>query len=320
MNWFTNLTANTFMPIQATEIAKEVDMLYAFLIISSLISFVILIGGMTWFLIKYKRTSVDQKSAYITHNNFAEFTWSFIPLVIMLGIFYWGMVLFNKLRIVPENVANEIHVTAEQWAWTYSYQNGKELYSSANEAMVVPANKATKIVLTSKDVIHSFYVPAFRVKQDAIPGKFTELWFEPNQTGEFIVFCTEYCGTKHSGMMIKIKVVPSDEFATWYHSEKKGADTPADKGKALFAQKGCASCHSLDGTRVVGPTFKGIYGLARKFADGSSASADENYLRESILVSSAKIVEGYPAAMPIYQGQLSDEDVSHLIEYIKTVK
>jgi len=320
MSWITTVLANSFMPVPGTDLAKDVDALYAFLIISSLISFVILIGGMTWFLIKYKRTSIDQKSAYITHNNFAEFTWSFIPLLILLFIFYWGMVLFNDLRIPPQDVASEIHVTAEQWAWTYRYKNGKELYSSANEAMVVPVNKATKIILTSKDVIHSFYVPAFRVKQDAIPGKFTELWFTPNQVGEFIVFCTEYCGTKHSGMMIKIKSVPTEEYVAWYYSETKAATDPASKGKLLFAQKACVGCHSLDGTRVVGPSFKGLYGAERKFTDGSKALADENYLKESILVSNAKIVENYAPQMPLYQGQLSDDEVANLIEYIKTIK
>nr|WP_108977135.1 cytochrome c oxidase subunit II [Leptospira ryugenii] len=308
------------MPIQATEIAKEVDLLYAFLLVSSLISFVILIGGMTWFLIKFKRTTDEQKSAYITHNNFAEFMWSFIPLIILLVIFYWGMVIFEKLRVPPTDVAAEIHVTAEQWAWTYKYANGKEFYSSGNDPLIVPAGKATKLVLTSKDVIHSFYVPAFRTKQDAVPGRYSQLWFQPTLPGEFIVFCTEYCGTKHSGMMIKIKALPAEEYAAWYHAEKKGADTPADKGKVLFAQKACASCHSIDGTKIVGPTMKGLYENKRKFVDGSEAKADENYLRESILVSSAKVVEGYPPAMPLFQGQLSDEEVEHLIEYIKTIK
>lgn len=309
------------MPIQATEIAKEVDLLYAFLIVSSLISFVILIGGMTWFLIKFKRTSVDQKSAYITHNNFAEFLWSFIPLVIMMVIFYWGMVIFNKLRTPPQDIAAEIHVTAERWAWTYRYANGKEYYSSANEPLVVPANKATKLILTSKDVIHSFYVPAFRAKQDAVPGRFTELWFEPNQPGEFIVFCTEYCGTRHSGMMIKIKAVGSEEYAAWYHAEKKGADTPADKGKLAFGKNNCAGCHSVnDESVIVGPSLKGVFGKTREFNEGSPVTADENYLRESILVSTAKIVKGFKPQMPPYQGQLSDDDVTNLIEYIKSIK
>ncbi|GBF50792.1 cytochrome c oxidase subunit II [Leptospira ryugenii] len=320
MSLITSFPATTFMPIQATEIAKEVDLLYAFLLVSSLISFVILIGGMTWFLIKFKRTTDEQKSAYITHNNFAEFMWSFIPLIILLVIFYWGMVIFEKLRVPPTDVAAEIHVTAEQWAWTYKYANGKEFYSSGNDPLIVPAGKATKLVLTSKDVIHSFYVPAFRTKQDAVPGRYSQLWFQPTLPGEFIVFCTEYCGTKHSGMMIKIKALPAEEYAAWYHAEKKGADTPADKGKVLFAQKACASCHSIDGTKIVGPTMKGLYENKRKFVDGSEAKADENYLRESILVSSAKVVEGYPPAMPLFQGQLSDEEVEHLIEYIKTIK
>ncbi len=229
-------------------------------------------------------------------------------------------IIVVKVRVPPEDIATEIHVTAEQWAWTYRYANGKEFYSSANDPLIVPAGKATKIILSSKDVIHSFFVPAFRVKQDAVPGKYTQVWFEPKEPGTFVVFCTEYCGTKHSGMLVTIKALPADEFAAWFHAEKKGADTPADKGKTLFAQKACASCHSLDGSRIVGPSMKGLFGSSKKFADGSGAKADETYLRESILVSTAKIVEGYAPAMPVFQGQLSDEDVENLIEYIKTIK
>lgn len=319
MTWLNSL-ATSFMPVQGTDIAKDVDALYIFLLVSSLIAFIILIGGMVLFLIKFKKTSEDQKSAHITHNTFAEFLWSFIPLVILMVIFYWGYVVFIELRVPPED-SEEIHVVAEQWAWTYTYKNGKSISSLSKEPMRVPFGRPTKIVLTAKDVIHSFYVPAFRVKQDAVPGKYTQLWFEPNQKGDFVVFCTEYCGTKHSDMMIKISVMDQEDYSNWYHSEKKAANTPEEKGKELYTTKACAGCHSLDGTRIVGPTFKGLYGANREFESGAGVKADDAYLRESILYSQAKIVKTYPAgAMPVYQGQLEEEEVSNLIAYIKSVK
>ncbi len=316
-----NFLANSFMPVAGTKIAEEVDSFYAFLVVASLISFLILIGGMIWFLVKYKRTSLDQKSAYITHNNFAEFTWSFIPLVILMIIFYWGWEIYAKLKTPPENIAEEIHVTAMQWAWEYKYRNGRTINSLSNDPMVVPAAKPVKLILTSKDVIHSFFVPAFRVKQDAVPGKYTELWFEAKEPGNYVVQCTEYCGTKHSNMMIRIQAMNHEDYVAWFHGEEAPrAESLADVGKKLFINKACASCHSLDGSRIVGPTFKGLYRSNREFADGSKAVADENYLKESILLSNAKIVAGYPPAMPIYQGQLDEEEVTALIEYIKTIQ
>lgn len=312
---------NTFMPVAGTKLAEEVDTFYAFLVIASLIAFVILIGGMVWFLVKFKRVRPDQKSAHITHNAVAEFSWSFIPLVILMVIFYWGWELFAKLRTPPENIAEEIHVTARQWAWEYTYKNGKTFYSLDNEPLNVPVGKPVKIILTSADVIHSFFVPAFRIKQDAVPGKYTEVWFEPKEVGNYVVMCTEYCGTKHSNMMIRIQAMKPDEYVAWFHSEESQSGVSlADIGKKLYTSKACASCHSLDGSRIVGPTFKGLYGSKREFEGGGSALADENYIRESILIANAKIVKGYPAAMPVYQGQLDDEEITALIEFIKTIQ
>jgi len=320
MTWFPNL-ANALMPIQGTKLAGDVDALYIFLVIVSLISFVIMMGGMVFFLIKYKRTSLDQKSAYITHNNVAEFLWSFIPLVLLMVVFYWGYVIFEELRTPPENVAEEIHVTARQWMWSYDYKNGKSFSSTEKDAvMIVPVGKPVKLVLTSKDVIHSFWVPAFRVKQDAVPGKYSQIWFEASSAGDFEVSCTEYCGTKHSQMPLKIRAVDPKEYSAWYHTPEDEGASLAQKGQKLFQQKACAGCHSIDGSKVVGPTFKGLYGIERKFADGTKTTADDNYLRESILNSMAKIVEGYPPAMPLYQGQLEEEEVAAIIDYIKSIK
>jgi len=320
MTWFPNL-ANVLMPVQGTKLAGDVDALYIFLLIVSFVSFVIMMGGMVFFMIKYRRTSLDQKSAYISHNNVAEFLWSFIPFVLLMITFYWGYVIFVDLRTAPENVAEEIHVTARQWMWNYEYKNGKSFSSTEKDAvMIVPVGKPVKLVLTSKDVIHSFWIPAFRVKQDAVPGKYSQIWFEASQSGDYAVNCTEYCGTKHSQMPLLIRAVDPKEYSAWYYKNEDEGASLAQKGAKLFNQKACAGCHSIDGSKVVGPTMKGLAGAERKFVDGTKAVADDAYLRESILNSMAKIVEGYPPAMPLFQGQLEEEEVSAIIDYIKSVK
>ena len=330
MNMMLTFMANAFMPIQGTEIASSVDGFYSFLLISSLISAIILIGGMTAFIIKYKRKTATDQTAYITHNTLAEFTWSFIPFVIMMVIFYWGKVIFTELRSMPE-AGEEIHVVGMQWAWNFKYKNGIKQYTKdgiskdnkignvEKQVMVVPINKPVKLVMTSNDVIHSFYVPGFRNKQDVIPGRYTAFWFKANKLGEFKVFCTEYCGLQHSQMPATIRVVSEMDYKTWLDTNKPAEGAESNLGKELYESK-CRSCHSLDGSRVVGPTWKGIYGAKREFESGPDVIADENYLRESILNPAAKIVKGYPAAMPPYAGQLSDDEVQQLIEYMKTIK
>ena len=322
-SWLNINLANTFMPVDGTDLAGSVDNLYIFLLISSLIAFIILIGGMTAFIIKYKRKSANDKTAYITHNNLLEFLWSFIPFVIMMVIFYWGMVIYDDYRTIPED-AEEIHVTGRQWVWRFAYKNGYTFSTKpASDAMVnVPLGKPVKLVMTSGDVIHSFYIPGFRNKQDVIPGKYTTLWFKATKLGQFQVFCTEYCGLEHSNMPATINVMPEAEYKAWFNSyvPEASAGGLADRGKEVFNEKGCNACHSVNGTRVVGPTMKGLAGIKREFADGSSAVADDAYLRESILLSGAKIVKDYPAAMPIFKGQIEEEDVSALIDYIKSLK
>ena len=322
-SWLNINLANTFMPVDGTDLAGSVDNLYIFLLISSLIAFIILIGGMTAFIIKYKRKSANDKTAYITHNNLLEFLWSFIPFVIMMVIFYWGMVIYDDYRTIPED-AEEIHVTGRQWVWRFAYKNGYTFSTKpASDAMVnVPLGKPVKLVMTSGDVIHSFYIPGFRNKQDVIPGKYTTLWFKATKLGQFQVFCTEYCGLEHSNMPATINVMPEAEYKAWFNSyvPEASAGGLADRGKEVFNEKGCNACHSVNVTRVVGPTMKGLAGIKREFADGSSAVADDAYLRESILLSGAKIVKDYPAAMPIFKGQIEEEDVSAIIDYIKSLK
>lgn len=329
LSWHSILLANTFMPVQGTDIAREIDTHYGFLVIASLISFVILIGGMTLFIIKYKRKSENDETAYITHNHFLEFLWSFIPFLIVMGIFFWGAAIYDKFRTFPEK-AEEIHVIAQKWAWEFKYKNGVTLESAKNEALHVPLGKPVRLIISSRDVLHSFFIPGFRNKQDAVPGRYTSLWFEANKEGEYQVFCTEYCGTGHSNMPARIRVVAPEAYTAWL--EEKKANTPVDpnagnemamKGAGLIKELGCTGCHSMaaDAPKLSGPNWFGLYGNKREFAGGSSAVADESYIRESIINPAAKIVKGYEGvAMTPYAGRVSDEDLENIIEFIKTLK
>lgn len=315
----TYANAESFMPTEGTQIASQVDNLYAFLVVVSTISCAILIGGMIYFSLKYKRRTANDKTAYITHDTRLEVLWSVLPLIIFLFVFAWGWVIYHDMRQMPKD-ALEIHVNGKQWAWVSEYKNGVK----SNE-VVVPVNTNVKIILTADDVIHSFYVPSFRIKQDAIPGRYTALWFKAEKLGDFHVFCTEFCGTSHSGMITKLRVLSREDFDKWLTEEADVGMLPiAERGAKLFKTRACASCHNVATDAVlVGPTLYKAFGAENhEMADGSKVTIDENYLRESILNSQAKVVKGFGprSAMPAFQGQLSEVEVSALIEYIKTLK
>ena len=340
LGWISGAQAapSSYMPPIGTAIASQVDDIYGFLLITSLISFIMLVGGMIYFVFKYRRQSPNQKSAYISHNSLAEFLWSFIPFCLFMFVFAWGWYVYHQMRTFPEN-ALEVHVIGKKWAWRFQYNNGKDVNATVDDkgnveeaTMVVPLGRPVKLIMSSEKinpagddptdraVLHSFYVPAFRIKQDVVPGRYSAEWFKAEQEGTFWVQCAEYCGTNHWAMRAKIKVVPNDQFETWLASSGAGGTTPADKGRALFAAKACVGCHSLDGSRIVGPTFKGIWGQSVD-TDKGAVKIDENYIRESILQPNAKIVNGYPGGvMPTFAGQLNDDEVNSLIEFIKTVK
>lgn len=314
--WWIATVANagsSFAPPAATDIAQRWDNLYEFLVVASVIACVILLGGMVYFALKYKRKTNNDKTAYISHNTFLEFLWSFIPLVIFIGIFAWGWIIYHDMRTAPAN-AKEVHAYGSMWMWNFEYKNGKK---SANE-MVVPVNQPIKLIMTSKDVIHSFFVPSFRIKQDVVPGRYTTLWFEATKLGEFHVFCTEYCGQGHSQMLGKIKVVSLADYEAWLAGEGVAAQPPGEK---LYLEKGCIGCHSTDGSPKAGPSFKGLFGRETDTEESGKVVADENYIRESILNPTAKTVKGFPkGVMPAFQGQLSEEDLTAIIEFIKNQK
>lgn len=315
---FTRANAQTFMPTEGSEIAKSVDNLYGFLIASSFIFCAILIGGMVYFAIKYKRKSDHDKTAYITHDTRLEILWSVIPLIIFLVVFAWGWVVYHDMRKMPEN-ALEIHVTGRQWSWMTEYKNGVK-----SPEIVVPVGRDVKIILGSEDVIHSLYIPSFRIKQDAVPGRYQALWFKAEKMGEFHVFCTEFCGTAHSAMITKLRVLSPEDFDKWLIDESEISTLPVvQRGEKFFKTRACASCHSVDSPLVKsGPSLFKAFGKEESLEDGTTEKIDENYLRESILNAQAKVVKGFGprSAMPAFQGQLSEPEVTALIEYIKSLK
>lgn len=307
--------ASTFMPIQATEIAQKVDALYGFLLAVSFISCVLVIGGFIYFAYKYRRKSDNDKTAYITHNNVLEFTWSFVPFLIFMAVFAWGWAIYHDMRKMP-TTGLEIAVEAQKWDWSFIYKSGRRV---AGE-FTVPVNTPVKLIMTSKDVLHSFYVPAFRNKQDVVPGRYTSLWFQATKEGSFQVFCAEYCGDKHSGMLARVNVVSREKYDEWLANDPYKGLSLAQVGEKVFSSR-CVACHTLTETKGIGPGFKGVWGKQEKMADGQTVAVDENYVRESVLNPQAKVVEGFPAGvMPSFAGQLSEQELMGVIEFLKSLK
>ena len=317
MDWLNDL----LLPPAKSTLAHQTDTLFWFVHLSSLVLTVGLIAVIIYFVYKYRRQSEDEVTPLITHNNKLEVTWSVIPLILVLIVFGWGYQVYMNQQVVPDD-AYEVNVTAQKWIWQFQYENG----ARSTGKLHVPADRPVKLVMSSNDVIHSFYVPAFRLKQDVVPGRYTEMWFNVPEPGKSIIYCTEYCGTGHSDMLGEVVVHEQGEFEDWLAENAGGASkpedlAPAEWGEQLAQQNACQTCHSIDGSQLTGPTWQGKFGSQEPLTDGSSVTVDENYLRESILEPDAKIVEGYQAGlMPTYQGQLNDEQINAIIEYIKTLK
>lgn len=271
---------------------------------------------MIYFAVKYRRRSDSDETPLITHNNKLEITWSVIPLFLVMIVFGWGYNGWLKMQTPPDN-AYEIQVSAFKWGWTFSYANGAQVARELH----VPVDRPVKLVMKSQDIIHSMFIPDYRVKQDVLPNRYTTLWFQADEVSDSHIFCAEYCGTDHSGMLGTVVVHEQDDFDRWLSDQaSSGGGSPAERGENLITLQGCTSCHSTDGSRIIGPTFQGLFGSERTFEDGSSAVADENYIRESLIDPGAKIVEGYQNQMVSYEGRLSDDDISDIIEYFKTLE
>lgn len=314
MNWLRSY----LLPQPGSAFASEVDDLFMFLVYLSIFFFLLVTGLALWSVIRYRRKA-GRKTPHTTDHLGLELTWSIVPLIIVIGVFFWGFHGYMKAAIAP-NEALEITVVAKKWVWQFEYPDGTRTLNEVH----LPVNKPVRFIMTSEDVLHDFYVPEMRVKMDVVPNRYTELWFEPHTEGLFHLTCAEYCGKGHSDMMGKVFVDNEEKYRKWV---EEGGDewktmTPDEYGMLLYESKGCSTCHSLDGSPMAGggPSWKGIFGATHKMADGKEFKVDENYLRESILNPGAKIVAGYENIMPVFQGLLREREVNALVQFVKTRK
>ena len=271
---------------------------------------------MVYFVIRYHRKRSPQP-AEIKENTWLEIIWTVVPTLLVLTMFYYGLTGFNFLKRAPQD-AMKVKVIARQWSWLFEYENGLR-----STELKVPVGKPIKLLLTSQDVIHSFYAPAFRIKQDVVPGMVNSLWFQSTEVGEFDVLCSQYCGLQHAKMLTKIMVLPEEEFKKWYQTGKEMEAKLPPSGTQLFQERGCKACHTIDGTPGLGPTLKGLFGkTVTVLTDGKERKlvADEAYLRKSILEPNVDIVKGFPPIMPSLKGLLTDQEIDALVSYLKGLK
>ena len=314
-----------WLPTSASTFAPQVDSILWLVTIISVVSCILVGFLLIYFVVKYRKRSDNDQTPAITHDSFLETLWTVIPTILCILIFIYGYVYYDKYT-TPTKGAYEINVTAQRWSWSFAYPNGKKTFNE----LYVPVNKPVRLVMQSKDVLHSFFVPAFRVKQDVIGNRYTFINFTPTKEGVFDIYCTEYCGISHSDMLAKVHVVSDIEYAKWESGDSDDVENayagmaPDKIGEQLYSSKGCVACHSIDGANGVGPSWKALFGQEREFTDGTKEIADENYIKTSILYPvnppQGKVVKGYAPVMPSYQGLLTDSEITAIIEYIKTIK
>jgi cytochrome c oxidase subunit 2 len=298
-------------PERASAMAWQVDGLYFLLIAVSAFFTLLIFALILVFSIKYRR-SVHPHAVPIEGSLPLELTWTLIPLGICMIFFAWGsLIYFQEAR--PPRGAMEVYAVGKQWMWKFEHETGQR---EINE-LHVPVGRDVKMVMSSQDVIHSFFVPAFRVKADVLPGRYTMTWFHPTKPGTYDLFCSQYCGTQHSGMIGQVIVMDPAAYQAWL-SGGSATGTLASNGQQLFQQLGCSTCHRSD-TQGRGPNLNGVFGKPVLLDDGRTVTADENYIRESILNPGAKIVSGFKPIMPSFQGQVSEEGLMALVAYVKSL-
>lgn len=305
---------NRFFPAAASTYAGQVDSLFFFLIAVSAFFTILIAVLVAVFAVKYRRRHPDEVGAGITGSHSLELLWTIIPLGITMVMFFWGASVYFQIYRVPRG-AMEVYITGKQWMWKAQHADGRR---EINE-LHVPVGRAVKLIMGSEDVIHSFYVPAFRMKMDVVPGKTTNVWFQATKSGRYHLFCAEYCGLNHSGMIGSIVAMEPADFQTWLSGGAGATEgSPAQVGEKLFADLACNTCHR-DDALARGPQLKGAFGHTVQFQDGSTAVMDENYIRESIVNPQAKIVAGFQPVMPTFQGIVTEEQILQLIAYIRSL-
>jgi cytochrome c oxidase subunit 2 len=292
--------------------AGEVDLLYFFLVAVSIFFSVLIFVLIYIFAVKYRRKSEDEKPKQLSGLLSLELIWSVIPLILVMIVFAWGAKIYFTSYTPPDD-ALELYVVGKQWMWYIQHPTGQR---EINE-MHVPAGQPVKLTMATEDVIHSFFIPAFRIKKDVVPGMYTQMWFEATKTGIYHLFCAEYCGTKHSEMIGRVIVMEPDEYQDWIAGGT--SDEPLEVvGEKKFQQYACHTCH-MNKAGQRGPSLAGIFGKPLELEGGRTVTADEEYIRESILNPNAKIAAGYKPVMPTFKGQLTEVELLQIIAYIKSL-
>jgi len=297
-------------PQRASSVAGNVDALFIFLLILSGMMTLLIFTSLVYFAARYRHRK-GVLAEQIEGSTPLELTWTIIPLGVFMVIFAWGAVVYFQQRTPPRD-ATEVYVVAKQWMWKLEHAEGQREINSLH----VPVGRDVKLILTSQDVIHSFFVPEFRIKQDVVPGRYTVAWFRATKPGSYHLFCTQYCGTQHSGMIGSIEVMEPAQYEAWMSGGSTGPLSAS--GERIFAELGCATCHRSD-SQGRGPNLQGAFGRPVQLEDGRIVTADENYVRESILDPGAKVVKGFKPVMPTFQGLISEEQLNALVAYVKSL-
>jgi cytochrome c oxidase subunit II len=290
-----------------------VDPIFMFLFAACLVLLLGITVAMVWFVIRYRRSRHPEPTSQVHGSVLLEITWTLLPALLVLAMFYYGWSGYLSLRHVPPG-ALPVQATARMWSWSFSYPNGR-----TSSKLYVPVGKPVVVTLVSKDVLHGFYLPAFRVKRDVVPGMKNNVWFMADKPGSYDLFCSQYCGTGHSSMITTVEAVAPAEFEEWLREEEHPG---GQQGKELLQKYGCLGCHSLDGSKGVGPSLKGIYGKQEKVTRGGKpvvVTVDEGYLKESIREPQAAVVEGYQPVMPVFK-DIPDGEVKDIVEFIEDAK
>jgi cytochrome c oxidase subunit 2 len=299
-------------PPQASNLAPRVDHVYfALLALCSTVAFLVLVVAL-FFCVRYRRGSRVDRTEPKGSPTRIEITWTVLPLVIFLGLFFWAAEVFFGMSRPPAN-ATQIFIVGKQWMWKIQHPDGRR---EINE-LHLPVGQPVKLVMTSQDVIHDFFIPGFRTKQDVVPGRYTTEWFTPTSAGTYHIFCSQYCGTDHSKMVGWVYVMEPADHAKWL-SEQPAPDSLVAMGERAFRARGCSGCHAATAA-IRAPLLDGIYGKQVPLSDSTFVTADEQYLRDSVLLPNKQIAAGYEAIMPTYQGQISEEELNAIIAYLKSL-
>lgn len=304
---------NSLFPPQASNLAPKVDAIYfALLALCGLVALLVCLA-IVFFSIRYRRGSSADRTPPKARQRPFEIAWTVTPFVIFMGLFFWAAEVFFGMSRAPAN-ATEIYIVGKQWMWKIQHPDGRR---EINE-LHLPVGQPVKLIMTSQDVIHDFFIPGFRNKQDVVPGRYTTEWFTPTKAGQYHIFCAQYCGTDHSRMVGKVFVMEPAEHAKWL-AQQPAPDSLVAAGERAFRTRGCSGCHAADAA-IRAPLLDGIYGKQVPLADGTLVTADDQYLRDSILLPNKQIAAGYQPIMPTFQGQISDEELNAIIAYLKSLR